>query len=52
MMQIHVDGIPLELASRLQPISTRFKVGLQMHVHLHGRAISKHGRAKKVKFSI
>ena len=25
-------------------------MGLQMHLHLHGRVISKHGRAKKVKF--
>ena len=47
MMQIHVDGIPLELASRLLPISTRFKMGLQMHLHLHGRMVAKHGPAKK-----
>ena len=47
MMQIYIDGIPLELASRLLPISTRFKMGLQMHLHLHGRMVSKHGRAKK-----
>jgi hypothetical protein len=31
------DELPLELDSRLVPISTSFKMGLQMRLHLHGR---------------
>jgi hypothetical protein len=47
MLQIHLDGIPLDLASRLLPISTRFRLGLQMHLHLHAKMVSKHGHANK-----
>ncbi len=34
----HLDGIPLDLATRLLPKRTRFRFGLLSHVHLHGRA--------------
>jgi 2-polyprenyl-3-methyl-5-hydroxy-6-metoxy-1,4-benzoquinol methylase len=33
-----VDGVPLELASRLLPWRTRFSFALQVHLHLHARA--------------
>lgn len=38
MLRDHVDGIPLDLASRLLPGRTRLSVGLASHVHLHARA--------------
>ncbi|HEX5466728.1 MAG TPA: class I SAM-dependent methyltransferase [Candidatus Limnocylindrales bacterium] len=33
-----LDGIPLELASRLMPGRTRFRPGLAAHLHLHAAA--------------
>ncbi len=38
LMRVYIDGIPLDLASRLLPFSTRFDFGLLTHVHLHARA--------------
>jgi SAM-dependent methyltransferase len=34
----NIDGIPLELCSKLLPRSTRFNAGLLMHIHLHAQA--------------
>jgi len=34
----HLDGLPLDLASRLQPWRSRLRPGLLMHLHLHARA--------------
>lgn len=38
LLKIYIDGIPLDLASRLLPFSTRLKFGLAAHIHLHSRA--------------
>lgn len=35
---LHLDGIPLELASRLLPGSSRLQPGLLVHLHLHAGA--------------
>lgn len=35
----HIDGVPLEVASRLLPLRTRLKVGLLIHLHLHAAAV-------------
>ena len=37
LSQLHIDGIPLELASSLLPIRTRLKPSLQVHIHLHAK---------------
>ena len=37
LLRIHLDGIPLDLASSLLPKSTRLRPGLAMHLHLHAR---------------
>lgn len=42
MMRLYIDGIPLELASRLLPIRTKLSPGLATHIHLHARSQSKH----------
>jgi hypothetical protein len=34
-LRIHLDGIPLDLASHLLPWKTRFSPGLFAHIHLH-----------------
>ncbi len=38
LLKSHIDGIPLDLASRLLPRSTWLKFGLLSHIHLHAMA--------------
>ncbi len=38
LLRIHIDGIPLDLASRLLPRSTWLQMGILTHIHLHGAA--------------
>ncbi|HLJ57425.1 MAG TPA: class I SAM-dependent methyltransferase, partial [Chthonomonadaceae bacterium] len=38
LLRPYIDGIPLDLASRLLPRSTWLQPGLLTHVHLHGAA--------------
>ncbi|NJD27539.1 MAG: SAM-dependent methyltransferase [Chloroflexi bacterium] len=38
MLRDFIDGIPVDLASRLLPGRTKLDVGLTSHVHLHARA--------------
>ena len=38
LLQSHLDGLPLDLASRLLPWRSRLRPGLLMHLHLHARA--------------
>jgi len=37
LLRVYIDGIPLDLASRLLPGSTRLSLGLGAHLHLHAR---------------
>jgi hypothetical protein len=37
LLRNHVDGIPLDLASRLLPGRTRLSPGLGIHLHLHAK---------------
>ncbi len=38
LLRVYVDGIPLDLASRLLPGRTRLNFGLLSHIHLHASA--------------
>jgi len=38
----NLDGIPLDLASALLPVSSRLKLGLLVHLHLHAKMHRKH----------
>jgi len=38
LFRVHIDGIPLDLASRLLPRRSRLKVGLLAHIHLHAKS--------------
>ena len=38
LMRIYMDGLPLDLVSRLLPILTWFKPALLFHIHLHAKA--------------
>jgi hypothetical protein len=37
LLRIHIDGIPLDLASRLLPRRSRWSPSLYIHLHLHAR---------------
>ncbi|MBQ7607803.1 MAG: hypothetical protein IJU76_07510 [Desulfovibrionaceae bacterium] len=41
-----IDGIPLDLASRLLPLRSRLSPSLAMHIHLHASMREKHGDAR------
>lgn len=38
LLRVHLDGVPLDLASRLLPMSTRMRPGLLIHLHAHATA--------------
>lgn len=38
LLRIFIDGIPLDLASRLLPFNTRFNFSLLSHIHLHAKS--------------
>ena len=38
LLRIYIDGIPLDLASKLLPGSTRLNLGLNLHIHVHAAA--------------
>ena len=38
LSRLHLDGVPLDLASALLPARTRLKFSLLSHVHLHARS--------------
>jgi hypothetical protein len=38
LLRVYIDGVPLDLASRLLPRRTRLDLGLNMHIHLHATA--------------
>lgn len=46
LLRVYIDGIPLEVASRLLPFMTRLSFSLTMHIHVHARAIRKHAERK------
>lgn len=38
LLRSHIDGVPLDLASRLLPASTRLRPGILTHIHLQAAA--------------
>jgi hypothetical protein len=38
LLRVYIDGIPLDLASKLLPRRTRLNMGLATHIHLHAAA--------------
>lgn len=38
LLRVYIDGVPLDLASRLLPKRTLMDLGLLSHIHLHARA--------------
>ena len=42
LLRTNIDGVPLDLASKLLPRSTRWRPGLAMHIHWHARSQQAH----------
>jgi ribosomal protein L11 methylase PrmA len=42
LMRAYIDGVPLDLASRLLPGKTKLALGLATHIHLHAQAQRKY----------
>lgn len=38
LLRVYIDGLPLDLASRLLPAGTKLKFGLLSHIHMHARS--------------
>lgn len=38
LLRVYIDGVPLDLASRLLPLRTWFNLSLLSHIHLHAKA--------------
>lgn len=51
LLRNYLDGIPLDLASRLLPWRTRFIPGILLHIHLHSKAITSAARRSSVRVS-
>jgi ribosomal protein L11 methylase PrmA len=41
-----IDGVPLDVASSMLPLRSRFSFGMQLHVHWHARMVAKHQATK------
>jgi hypothetical protein len=39
LTRVHMDGIPLDVATRILPFSSRLHPGLLTHIHLHSRSL-------------
>jgi hypothetical protein len=42
LSRVHLDGVPLDLASRLLPCRTRLTFSLLFHIHLHAKSQSRY----------
>ena len=38
LLRVYIDGLPLDLVSRLLPAQTRLNFGLLTHIHMHAGA--------------
>lgn len=50
LFRVFIDGVPLDLASKILPFRTRLKFSLLSHIHLHAKS-QKHFADKTVKTS-
>ncbi|MYD95659.1 MAG: SAM-dependent methyltransferase [Chloroflexi bacterium] len=52
LLQLHLDGLPLDLAAGLLPWRARLRPGLLMHLHLHSRAQARHAESTQTRKSL
>jgi len=49
LLQVHLDGVPLDLASALLPTGSKRRAALLLHIHLHARSQKRYeGRSVRV----
>ena len=46
LLRDYIDGVPLDVASRMLPGGTRWSIGLQVHLHWHAKMVAKHQETK------
>lgn len=44
LLRDYIDGVPLDLASKLLPWKTKLSLNYQVHVHWHARMIARHSQ--------
>jgi hypothetical protein len=47
LLRTYIDGIPLELASKLLPKRSRLNFGLITHIHMHAKSQKRHASSAK-----
>jgi len=47
LASLDMEGVPLDLASSLLPVGTRFSFGLQTHIHVHSRYERRYAGSRK-----
>jgi hypothetical protein len=47
LMRTNIDGIPLDVASKLLPRRSRFSFGLMTHIHMHAKSQIRHASSAK-----
>ncbi len=48
LLRVYIDGVPLDLASRLLPWRTRYGLGLGTHIHLHAAAQKRYAASAEI----
>src|SRR5690606_20529400 len=48
LFRIYIDGIPLDLASKMLPWSTRLNFSILSHIHLHAKSQMKYSNKQDV----
>jgi hypothetical protein len=49
LMQIYIDGIPLELTSKMLPFKSKFNLGIYSHIHLNAKYERKYKNDVQIK---
>jgi hypothetical protein len=47
LLRDYIDGVPLDVASRMLPLRTRWSLGLGLHIHWHAKMITKHHATRR-----
>jgi hypothetical protein len=42
LLQLYVDGVPLDLTAKLLPWKTKLSINSQLHIHMHAKMVRKH----------
>jgi ribosomal protein L11 methylase PrmA len=46
LMRVYIDGIPLDLASKLLPKKTSLNLSINMHIHLHAKSQARYSEVE------